>query len=131
MSNKVKVKDVDTPTMRDEKVFHNIALVAMILLSIYCIIPFVLMLSTSFSSESALAQYGYSFWPREFSFAAYDYLWAKRVTIGRCYAMTIYGHGGGHPGQPGADVPVCLSSEPAGLQSPQCVCLYPVLHCFV
>ena len=89
MSNKVKVKDVDTPTMRDEKVFHNIALVAMILLSIYCIIPFVLMLSTSFSSESALAQYGYSFWPREFSFAAYDYLWAKRVTIGRCYAMTI------------------------------------------
>ena len=47
------------------------------------------MLSTSFSSESALAQYGYSFWPREFSFAAYDYLWAKRVTIGRCYAMTI------------------------------------------
>ena len=31
MSNKVKVKDVDTPTMRDEKVFHNIALVVMIL----------------------------------------------------------------------------------------------------
>lgn len=89
MSNKVKVKDVDTPTMRDEKVFHNIALVAMILLAIYCIIPFILMLSVSLSSESSLAQYGYSFWPKEFSFAAYDYLWAKRITIGRCYAMTI------------------------------------------
>ncbi len=89
MSNKVKVKDVDTPTMRDEKVFHNIALVVMILLAIYCIIPFILMLSVSLSSESSLAQYGYSFWPKEFSFAAYDYLWAKRITIGRCYAMTI------------------------------------------
>ena len=89
MSNKVKVKDVDTPTMRDEKVFHNIALVVMILLAIYCIIPFILMLSVSLSSESSLAQYGYSFWPKEFSFAAYDYLWAKRITIGRCYAMPI------------------------------------------
>ena len=89
MSNKVKVKDVDTPTMRDEKVFHNIALVVMILLAIYCIVPFILMLSVSLSSESSLAQYGYSFWPKEFSFAAYDYLWAKRITIGRCYAMTI------------------------------------------
>ena len=89
MSNKVKVKDVDTPTMRDEKVFHNITLVVMILLAIYCIIPFILMLSVSLSSESSLAQYGYSFWPKEFSFAAYDYLWAKRITIGRCYAMTI------------------------------------------
>ena len=89
MSNKVKVKDVDTPTMRDEKVFHNIALVVMILLAIYCIVPFILMLSVSLSSESSLAQYCYSFWPKEFSFAAYDYLWAKRITIGRCYAMTI------------------------------------------
>ena len=89
MSNKVKVKDVDTPNMRDEKVFHNIALVVIILLAIYCIIPFILMLSVSLSSESSLAQYGYSFWPKEFSFAAYDYLWAKRITIGRCYAMTI------------------------------------------
>ena len=58
MSNKVKVKDVDTPTMRDEKVFHNIALVVMILLAIYCIIPFILMLSFSLSTESSFALNG-------------------------------------------------------------------------
>lgn len=77
------------PVIKDERAFHNIALVVMGLLAIYCIIPFILMLSTSLSSEAALAQGGYSFWPREFSLAAYDYLWAKRITIGRCYLMTI------------------------------------------
>ena len=87
--NKLKVNDSDTPKMRDERTFHNIALVVMILLAIYCIVPFVLMLSTSLSSEAALTKYGYSFWPREWSFAAYDYLWAKRITIGRCYLITI------------------------------------------
>ncbi len=78
-----------TPAIKDERAFHNIALVLMSLLAIYCVIPFILMLSTSFSSEAALSQGGYSFWPREFSLAAYDYLWAKRITIGRCYLMTI------------------------------------------
>lgn len=85
--SKTKVKQ--GPAIKDERTFHNIALVCMIILSIYCVVPFILMLSTSLSSEQALATGGYSFWPKELSFAAYDYLWAKRITIGRCYAMTI------------------------------------------
>ena len=80
---------INAPKIKDERAFHNLALVLMSLLAIYCVIPFILMLSTSLSSEAALAQGGYSFWPREFSFAAYDYMWAKRETIGRCYLMTI------------------------------------------
>lgn len=77
------------PKIKDERGFHNLALVLMSLFAVYCIVPFILMLSTSLSSEQALAQGGYSFWPREFSLAAYDYMWAKRETIGRCYMMTI------------------------------------------
>lgn len=84
-----KIKTSKAPGIKDERAFHNIALVVMVLLSIYCVVPFILMLSTSLSSEAALAQGGYSFIPKEFSLAAYDYLWAKRITIGRCYAMTI------------------------------------------
>lgn len=80
---------INAPKIKDERAFHNLALVLMSLLAIYCVIPFILMLSTSLSSEAALAKGGYSFWPREFSFAAYDYMWAKRETIGRCYLMTI------------------------------------------
>lgn len=85
-----RVKEVEqAPTIKDERLFHNIALVVLILLAVYCIVPFFLMLSTSFSSEAALAKGGYGFWPKEFSLAAYDYLWAKRFTIGRCYGLTI------------------------------------------
>ena len=77
------------PKIKDERGFHILALILMSLLAVYCVIPFILMLSTSLSSEQALAKGGYSFWPREFSLAAYDYMWAKRETIGRCYLMTI------------------------------------------
>jgi len=76
------------PAIRDERAFHNVAMTLMIILAIYCVVPFLLMLSVSFTSEAALAK-GYKFWPAEISFAAYDYLWAKRFTIGRCYALTI------------------------------------------
>ncbi|NLM60847.1 MAG: carbohydrate ABC transporter permease [Clostridiales bacterium] len=62
----------------------------MILLALYCLAPFFLMLSVSLSTEHSLSTGGYSFWPREFSFAAYDYLWAKRFTIGRAYGITIF-----------------------------------------
>ena len=83
-----KVKVNKAPTIQDEKVFHNFALVVMILLAIYCVIPFLLMLSVSFSSEAALS-HGYRFWPQEFSLSAYQFLWVKRATIFRAYALTI------------------------------------------
>ena len=77
------------PGIQDERAFHNVALTLMTLLAIYCIIPFFLMLSISLSTENALANNGYTFIPKEWSLAAYDYMWAKRYTIGRCYALTI------------------------------------------
>lgn len=82
-------KNSKIPTIRDERAFHNVAMTLMVLLAIYCVIPFFLMLSISMSSEGALAKGGYTFWPQELSFSAYDYLWAKRSTIARCYGLTI------------------------------------------
>lgn len=83
-----KVKVNKAPTIQDEKGFHYFALVVMTLLAIYCVIPFILMLSVSFSSEAALGQ-GYKFIPKEFSLSAYQFLWVKRATIFRSYALTI------------------------------------------
>lgn len=76
------------PTIRDEKTFHNVALVLMTLLAVYCVVPFILMLSVSLSSEASLVK-GYKFWPQEFSLSAYSYLWIKRATILRAYGLTI------------------------------------------
>lgn len=85
MNQSTKIK----PRNTDGRAFHTVSLVLLILLAVYCIIPFLLMLSVSFSTENAIAKYGYTFWPKEFSIAAYDYMWAKRFTILSCYGMTI------------------------------------------
>ena len=42
------------PSIRDERAFHNFALVIMTLLALFCVVPFILMISVSFSSEAAL-----------------------------------------------------------------------------
>ncbi len=83
-----KVSVNQASKIQDERTFHNVALVLMSLLAIYCVVPFILMISVSFSSETALVK-GYKFWPTEFSMTAYAYLWAKRATILRAYGLTI------------------------------------------
>lgn len=86
---KVAIKRSKAPVMKDDRAFHNLSLAVIIAVAVFCIVPFLLMLSVSLTDETVLAQYGYKFWPMKFSGAAYEYLWAKRLTIGRCYALTI------------------------------------------
>lgn len=76
------------PAIQDERGFHYFALVMMSILALFCVVPFILMLSVSFSSESALT-HGYKFFPEEFSLSAYSFLWLKRATIFRAYGLTI------------------------------------------
>lgn len=75
--------------MVESKGFKRVAYVVMILLCAVCIIPFLLMIAASFTSESALIVNGYSFIPEEISFAAYEYLFADGITIFRAYGITI------------------------------------------
>ncbi len=74
--------------MKGEQEFHYIALTVMILLALFCIVPLVLMLTVSFSSEDSLV-HGYRFLPSSWSMEAYYFLWAKRATITRAYGLTI------------------------------------------
>ena len=64
-------------------------MVILIILSLTCVIPFILLISASLSSEKSLIVEGYGFWPKEFSWAAYEYLFSDGVTIIRAYGMTI------------------------------------------
>ena len=56
------------------KSFQIAANVIMILLSVMCIVPFILLIMSSITKENILLKYGYSFWPREISFDAYKTL---------------------------------------------------------
>ena len=74
--------------MKGERGFHYTALVIMILLMLFCVVPLILMLTVSLSSEASLVR-GYRFIPDEWSLDAYAFMWAKRATIARAYGLTI------------------------------------------
>ena len=83
MKPKLKSSKLESPTSR------YISLVVMILVAVTCILPFVLMISASVTEEKELIKEGYKFWPKKVSLATYEYLWAKRETIGKAYLMSI------------------------------------------
>ena len=74
--------------MKGEAGFHYTALVVMILMMLFCVVPLILMVTVSFSSEASLVR-GYRFIPEEWSLDAYAFMWAKRATISRAYGLTI------------------------------------------
>lgn len=67
-------------------VFFNALLIFLVLA---CLVPFWLLIASSFTSESSLVQNGYSMLPREFSLAAYEYLWNARGSILQAYGLSI------------------------------------------
>ncbi len=58
--------------------------------SLAAIIPLILVLIISFSSEDSIAKYGYSFFPQEFSVSAYDYVFKDPHLLFRAYGNTIF-----------------------------------------
>ena len=82
---------MDTTTKKKKHVsgVTVVSYVVLALLSLSAILPFVLMFTSSISSEESITRNGYSFIPSEFSLAAYEYLWGNRAIIGRAYLTTI------------------------------------------
>lgn len=68
---------------------YIIAHVIMILFSVACIIPFLLLVSASFSDEKSLVINGYSLWPSVFSTKAYEYLFLQSNKIMHAYGITV------------------------------------------
>ncbi|MCM1217436.1 MAG: carbohydrate ABC transporter permease [Lachnospiraceae bacterium] len=77
--------------MKSKKNTEQVILNAIfILLTIVALAPFLLLVASSFSSEASLAQYGYGFFPKEFSMEAYIYLIKSSTKILRGYATTVF-----------------------------------------
>lgn len=88
MKRKKKLKSVNTIPWQAVAVLNLIFIVW----SVLCIVPFLLVLGVSFSSESSLNLQGYRVIPKELSFAAYDYVFSKSGMLLRAYGITIGGH---------------------------------------
>lgn len=75
---------------KSERLFQTVINLIMVLISMTCVLPFLLMIVSSFSSENSIVQYGYSFIPKQFSLSAYQYLWDQRDMILHSYGITIF-----------------------------------------
>lgn len=61
----------------------------MILITLFCLLPFLLLIVSSFTDEATLIRDGYSFFPQKLSLNAYRYLLVDSTAIVRGYLISI------------------------------------------
>jgi len=59
------------------------------LIALCCLVPFIMIVSGSFSSEEAIIQHGFSFFPQDFSLEAYKTVFKDPFVVYNAYATTI------------------------------------------
>ena len=77
------------------KVFNLASKLLVGFVALVCILPFVMLVSASFTNESSIAVNGYGLWPAEFSTRAYTTLFKNPVDIFQAYGITILVTAGG------------------------------------
>ncbi len=73
-----------------DKLFQIVAMTLITLITLACVVPFLLILSGSFSSESAIAVNGYSILPQDFTLNAYKTVLRLGNKIPKAYLVTIF-----------------------------------------
>ncbi|RXZ76583.1 carbohydrate ABC transporter permease [Paenibacillaceae bacterium] len=73
------------PSNTEQWVIHTV----FIIVSCLCLIPFLLLVSASMSSEKSIIQYGYSLFPIEFSLESYKYLFREPAMLLNAYGVSI------------------------------------------
>lgn len=80
----MKIKDRSTIT------FDIIKGVLLTLLSVLCVLPFIVIISGSFTSNSVIIRQGFSLFPREFTLDAYETIFKTPQDIIQAYKMNFY-----------------------------------------
>ena len=75
--------------LRVSKPTNVIFNIIMILLALACILPMLLIVSISLSSENSLGEYGYQFVPKEFSLEGYRYIFTQSPAIIRALGVSV------------------------------------------
>ncbi|WP_405109939.1 carbohydrate ABC transporter permease [Paenibacillus sp. FSL K6-1217] len=74
---------------RDKMLLSVIGYVTLTVLAIFCIFPFILVISSSLSEESAIIEKGFQIFPTAFSTEAYSLLFKYPAEMLRAYGVTI------------------------------------------
>lgn len=73
-----------------KKGFQIFAHIIMLFIAICSIVPFILLIMSSFTEEKSLIANGYSFFPKEFSTYAYEYLLSGSGALLRSYGISFF-----------------------------------------
>lgn len=76
-------------TDASELIVRTFGYVVISLFALCCFAPFLLILGTSFTAESAIKKFGFNFWPKEFSTFAYKIVFENPDIIVGSYIVTI------------------------------------------
>ena len=68
---------------------NGVSHTVLFLLTFLALVPFLILISSSFSEDTQIIKYGYSMFPRGFSMDAYGYILTNFSVIGRAYGVTI------------------------------------------
>lgn len=74
---------------KSEKAYQAFAHVILILMVICVVLPFLLLFMSSITEENTLIREGYSFFPKKYSTAAYEYILNQGGKVVRAYGVTI------------------------------------------
>lgn len=73
----------------DTKRFRMVATVVLGILAVIALLPIILIVIASFTDETTLLRYGYSFFPKQWSTDAYVYMLKQGATIFRAYGISV------------------------------------------
>lgn len=85
-----KTRTGKKPVGRDRVIFDGISVVALTVFSVCCLLPFLLVLSGSFSDQTSILTHGYQLIPETFSLEAYKTLFRIPEELLRAYGVTIF-----------------------------------------
>lgn len=74
---------------RSSVVFYIICYAVVACMAIICLIPFIVLISSSFTSEAYIRFHGYSILPKEFTTEAYGLIFKSPMTVIRAYGVSI------------------------------------------
>ncbi|MBS4218332.1 carbohydrate ABC transporter permease [Bacillus sp. FJAT-49711] len=73
-----------------DRITQTVSHIFLALLAILSIIPFIILISSSLTSEEFILREGYNFIPAEFSLSAYEYLIKNSGSILKAYGITVF-----------------------------------------
>lgn len=77
--------------MKEPVTYRTVSIhVFLTVLAVLCLLPMVIVISVSFSSESDIIRNGYAVFPREFSVDAYRHMFATPDQILRSYSVSLF-----------------------------------------